>query len=317
MANINHLQTEKKSRFRLLQDFRDHKVLWLMFLPIILFFVVFSYIPMVGIYLAFTRFDFNLGFFQSPFVGLKNYEYLFKSGILLSLVRNTILYNLAFLFLGNLFQLACAVFLSDLKNRAFVKTSQSIIFLPYFISMVLVGLFAYNLFNIDNGFVNTALSALGLSKYNFYNSPQAWPPIIVAVNVWKGLGYGSIVYLSAITTIDSQFYEAARIDGATKWQQIRYVTLPILKPTIALLLMFSLGGILKGQFELFYQLVGTNGLLYSTTDIIDTYVYRSLTVNFDVGMGSAAGVFQSVFGFILIVVVNTIVKHKNEEYALF
>ena len=198
-----------------------------------------------------------------------------------------------------------------------MKTSQSIIFLPYFISMVLVGLFAYNLFNIDNGFVNTALSALGLSKYNFYNSPQAWPPIIVAVNVWKGLGYGSIVYLSAITTIDSQFYEAARIDGATKWQQIRYVTLPILKPTIALLLMFSLGGILKGQFELFYQLVGTNGLLYSTTDIIDTYVYRSLTVNFDVGMGSAAGVFQSVFGFILIVVVNTIVKHKNEEYALF
>ena len=309
MANINHLQTEKKSRFRLLQDFRDHKVLWLMFLPIILFFVVFSYIPMVGIYLAFTRFDFNLGFFQSPFVGLKNFEYLFKSGILLSLVRNTILYNLAFLFLGNLFQLACAVFLSDLKNRAFVKTSQSIIFLPYFISMVLVGLFAYNLFNIDNGFVNTALSALGLSKYNFYNSPQAWPPIIVAVNVWKGLGYGSIVYLSAITTIDSQFYEAARIDGATKWQQFKKITFPLLMASINNVVVLSIIGGLK-VFDIVVATTG-GGPGYAT-EVFNTMIYNSYSYQ---KYGEATAGTTLLAGMILIITLctyRTIAKNEVE-----
>ena len=135
--------------------------------------------------------------------------------------------------------------------------------------------------------------------------------------VWKGLGYGSIIYLSVISGIETDYYEAARIDGATKWQQIRYLTLPMLKPTFMLLFMFNLGSILKGQFQLFYQLIGDNGLLYSTTDIIDTYVYRALTVNFDIGMGSAAGVFQSVFGFVLVITVNAIVRKLNKEYALF
>ena len=144
-----------------------------------------------------------------------------------------------------------------------------------------------------------------------------WPPIIVAVNVWKGLGYGSIIYLSTLASIDPGYYEAARIDGATKWQQVRLITWPMLKPTMVILIMFSLGGILKGQFELFYQLIGKNGLLYATTDILDTYVYRSLTVNFDIGMGSAAGVYQSVFGLILVLTVNGIVRRVNEDYALF
>lgn len=304
-------------RHPLMQSFRKQWVLWLMILPTICFFILFSYLPMAGIYFAFSRFNFQGGLFGSPFVGLDNFQYLFKSGILWNLTRNTILYNIAFILVGNFVQMVCALFFNELHKKWFTKTTQSVIFLPYFVSMVLVGVFSYNLLNIDNGFINSALKALGMATYNFYIKADAWPPIIVAVNVWKGLGYGSIIYLSALTSIDPGYYEAARIDGATKWQQVRCITWPMLKPTLMILIMFSLGGILKGQFDLFYQLIGKNGLLYSTTDIIDTYVYRSLTVNFDIGMGSAAGVYQSVFGLILVLTVNTIVRKVNDEYALF
>lgn len=299
------------------QPLLKNKTLWAMLTPSIIYFIVFAYIPMCGIWLAFTKFDFRLGFFKSPFVGLSNFTYLFKSGIFARLLKNTILYNLAFLLAGNVMQIICSVFLSELKNRRFVKLSQSLIFLPYFISYVLIGLFSYALFNVDNGVINTILRSMGLEEYNFYLKPEAWPFIIVAVQVWKGLGYGSVVYLSVISGIDQEIYESARIDGATKWQQITRITLPMIKPTFVLLVMFNLGSILKGQFQLFYQLIGNNGLLYNATDIIDTYVYRALTVNFDIGMGSAAGVFQSVFGCILVLTVNAIVKHYNEELALF
>lgn len=296
---------------------QKNKTLWLMLSPTLLYFIIFAYIPMAGIWLAFTKFDFRLGFFKSPFVGLKNFEYLFKSGILTRLLRNTILYNLAFLIGGNLAQMAAAVFLSDLKNKKFVKISQNIIFLSYFVSWVLVGLFAYALFNVDNGVINSMLRALGVKEYNFYLKPNAWPPIIIFFQIWKGLGYGSVIYLSVITGIDQSIYESARIDGATKWQQVRYITLPMIKSTFILLIMFNLGSILKGQFQLFYQLIGNNGVLFNTTDIIDTFVYRSLTVNFDIGMGSAAGVFQSVFGCILVLSVNALVKRINKDLSLF
>ena len=272
---------------------------------------------MIGIWLAFTKFDFRLGFFKSPFVGLNNFEYLFRSGILARLLRNTILYNLAFLFGGNIAQMICAVFLSDLKNKRFVKISQNIIFLSYFISWVLVGLFAYALFNVDNGVINSVLRSWGLKEYNFYLKPNSWPPIIIFFQIWKGLGYGSVIYLSVISGIEQDIYESARIDGASKWQQVFYITLPMIKPTFILLIMFNLGSILKGQFQLFYQLIGNNGILFNVTDIIDTYVYRSLTVNFDIGMGSAAGVFQSVFGCILVLSVNAIVRHFSKDLALF
>ena len=301
----------------LLSGVRKHSVLWLMLLPVLIYFIIFSYLPMCGIWLAFTRFDFRLGFFKSPFVGFDNFRYLFESGIFFRLLRNTVLYNAAFILCGNMMQVICALFLNDLGNRRFVKTSQSLIFLPYFISYVLVGLFSYALFNVDNGLINTTLRSLGLEEYNFYLEPNAWPFIIVAVQGWKGLGYGSVVYLSVMSSFDQEIYESARIDGATKWQQVHKLTLPMVKPTFMLLVMFNLGSILKGQFQLFYQLVGNNGLLFNTTDIIDTYVYRSLTVNFDIGMGSAAGVFQSVFGCALVLIVNALVRRHDKDLALF
>lgn len=228
--SVASMQRDRRS---LLDSFRQHKVLWIMLIPALVYFIVFCYTPMAGIWLAFTRFDFRLGFFGSPFVGLDNFQYLFKSGILWQLVRNTVLYNLAFLIIGNILQIVCAIFLSELMNKLFVKISQSVIFLPYFISMVLVGLFSYALFNVDNGLINTVLRSLGLQDYNFYLNANAWPPIIIAFQVWKGLGYGSIIYLSVISGIETDYYEAARIDGATKWQQIRYLTLPMLKPTVS------------------------------------------------------------------------------------
>ena len=288
-----------------------------MLAPVILYFIIFSYLPMAGIWLAFTKFNFRQGFFKSPFVGFKNFEYLFKSGILFRLLKNTVLYNLAFLIGGNVAQIICAVFLSELKNKTFVKVSQNVIFLPYFISWVLVGLFSYALFNVDNGVINSIFRSLGFQSFNFYLKPNSWPPIIIFFQIWKGLGYGSVIYLSVISGIEQDIYESARIDGATKWQQVKYITLPMIKPTFILLIMFNLGSILKGQFQLFYQIVGNNGILFNVTDIIDTYVYRSLTVNFDIGMGSAAGVFQSVFGCILVLSVNAIVKHFNDDLALF
>lgn len=288
-----------------------------MILPTLVFFVVFSYLPMAGAYFAFTKYDFRKGYFASPFVGFANFEYLFRSGILGALTVKTLLYNIAFILLGNLCQIVCALFLNDLGSRKFVRVSQTVIFLPYFISMVLVGVFSYNLLNIDNGFINTALRALGAQPFNFYMTPGVWPFIIVIAHVWKGLGYGMIIYLSALTGIDQEIYQAARIDGANKWQQITGITIPLLKPTAILLIMFSLGSVMKGQFDLFYQLVGKNGVLYDMTDIIDTYVYRSLTVNYNIGMSSAAGLYQSVFGFVLVMTVNALVRRHEASYALF
>ncbi|GAB2701313.1 ABC transporter permease [Paenibacillus thermoaerophilus] len=294
-----------------------NKLMFLMVAPALLFFIVFSYLPMAGVYLAFTKFTFEGGIFGSPFIGMENFRFLYQSGTLWNLTKNTVLYNLAFIFIGNFLQLACAIFLSQIGNKYFIKTTQSILFLPFFISWVLVGAFVFNLFNSDTGVVNTLLKQLGMQPYDFYLNTAPWKYIIVFFHVWKGLGYGTVIYLAAIMSISDEYYEAAEIDGANIFQQIRSITIPLLTPTFVLLIIFSLGGILKGQFDLFYQIIGNNGILYDATDIIDTYVYRSLAVNFDIGMGTAAGLYQSFFGFLLVVFVNWIVKKIREDYALF
>ncbi|GIP58328.1 ABC transporter permease subunit [Paenibacillus woosongensis] len=305
--------SEKRS---FLKELNKNRTLFLMIAPTLLFFIIFSYIPMIGVYYAFTNFDFEGGLFGSEFVGFKNFEFLYKSGILWNLTKNTVLYNLAFLIIGNIMQIISAIFLAQLASKWFKKTAQSLMFLPYFLSWVLVGAFVFNMFS-DLGVVNTLLKQIGLQPYDFYLNAAPWKYIIVFFNVWKGIGYGTIIYLAAIMGISDELYEAAKIDGANIFQQIRSITLPLLKPTFILLILFSLGGILKGQFDLFYQIIGNNGLLYDATDIIDTYVFRSLTVNFDIGMGTAAGLYQSFFGFVLIMTVNYIIKKTREEYALF
>lgn len=310
--------TKKKGSF--IKDLKKDRTLYLMILPAICMFIVFAYLPMIGVYYAFTKYNFRGGLFGSPFIGFKNFEFLFKGGshaIIWTLTKNTVLYNLAFIFIGNLMQIATAVVLSELVGKLYKKFAQSVMFLPYFISFVLVGAFVYNMFNFEYGSVNTLLQSFGKESINFYGSPGYWKYILVFFNVWKGLGYGSVVYLAAIMGIDREMYEAADIDGCNIFQKIRYLTLPLLKPTFIMLLLFSLGGILRGQFDLFFQVIGNNGALFQATDIIDTYVYRSLAINFDVGMGTASGLFQSFFGLIIILTVNFIIKRVNDDYALF
>lgn len=305
----------KKKGF--LHELVTNRVMFLMLLPALLFFLVNSYFPMVGIYYAFTRFDFNTGLFDSPFVGFENFKYLWTSGVLMKLTINTLGYNAAFIVLGNVLAIACAVLLSELRVKWFKKLTQSVMFLPYFISFVILSVIAYNLFNYESGFLNTALKQLSLNPIDVYNTPWIWVILIILFYLWKNLGYSMVIYLASITGISDEYYEAAKMDGANIFQRIWYITLPMLKNTFVMLLLFALGSIMKGQFDLFYQLIGNNGVLYNATDILDTYVYRSLKVTFDIGMATAAGLYQSMFGFILIMTVNYIIRRINDEYALF
>lgn len=311
MGNMkNNLVTLKRELVR-------KRVLFLMILPTIVFFIIFAYVPMPGAYVAFVDYKMRKGIFGSQFVGLKNFEFLVKTGDLWRITKNTLLYNLAFMFIGHFTQVTLAIMISELKCKWFKKLSQSVILLPYFISMVIVGFFAYNLFNYNYGFINGIITSLGFDRHDFYSDQGIWKYIIVAFNIWSGTGYGMIVYLASITGIDSEIYEAATIDGATLMQRIMYITLPLLKPTVILLVLFSLGGILKGSFDLFYNLIGTNSVLYPQTDIIDTFVFRSLAGQFNFSQGAAVGFYQSVFGLLLVLTVNAIVKKVDPESALF
>ncbi|MBN1777545.1 MAG: sugar ABC transporter permease [Clostridiales bacterium] len=288
-----------------------------MCLPAILFFISFSYIPMPYSYIAFTKFNYVKGIFGSPYIGFKNFAFLFTSGQLTLLLRNTILFNLAFILLGNFFQIAFAILLNEVQSHRFKKLTQSMMFLPYFISPVLVSLLVYNLINYDYGFISSIVRTTGGIMPKLYSQAGAWPFIIVAVNLWQTTGYGTIIYFAAITSIDESMIEAATVDGANGFQRIRYIMLPSLKPTVIILLLFAMGGIIRGNFGLFYNLVGNNSVLFKTTDIIETYVYRALMNNFNFSQGSAVGLFQSVVGFGIVLVANTVVRRIEPDYALF
>ena len=310
----DQLSYKKPSFWRLLVQ---HRTLILMCTPAIIFFFVFSYMPMPGAYIAFTNFQYNKGIFGSPFIGLQNFKFLFMSGQLTLLLKNTVLYNIAFILLGNLLQLMFAILLNEVACKWFKKTTQSMMFLPYFISDVLVSLLVYNLLNYDYGFISNMVRNVGGEMAKVYQMPNAWPIIIVLVNLWKGTGYGTVVYFAAITGMDTSMMEAAQIDGANGFQRIRYITLPTLKPTVVILFLFAIGGILKGNFGLFYNLVGNNSMLFKTTDIIETYVYRSMMNSFNFAQSSAVGLFQSVVGFFIVIGANAFVKKLDPDYALF
>ncbi len=314
--NNSQIATVKQKTF--FEKVRDNKTLIFMCLPAILFFIIFCYCPMPGAYIAFTDFNYKSGIFGSKFVGFNNFKFLVQSGSLWLLTKNTILYNVAFIVLGNVLQIFVAILLNEVKNKIFKKMSQTIMFLPYFISAVLVGLLAYNVLNYDFGFLNSIIKLFGGDPIKVYSMPNVWPIIIVIVNLWQQTGYGSIVYFASICGIDSSIMEAAEVDGANILQRIRYIILPSLKPTAIILFLFAIGGIMKGNFGLFYNLVGSsNSMLFPTTDIIETYVYRTLMNNFNFANSAAVGLYQSVFGFVIVMVCNGIVKKIDKESALF
>jgi len=299
------------------KSIKDSRMLLVMCAPAILFFLVFNYGPLPGVWIAFTNFNYHDGIFGSPFVGFKNFDFLIKSGQLWTLTRNTVLFNLAFIVLGNVLQIAIAIMFNEVRLKFFKKVTQSVMFLPYFISVVLVGVIAFNLLNYDTGALNALIKATGGDPIKIYSMAGAWPLIIILVHLWQSTGYGSIVYFAAIMGIDKGLFEAAAIDGASAWQRIRYVILPSLKPTFIILLLFSLGGIMHGNFGLFWNLIGNNASLFSTTDIIETSVYRMVMSQNNFTTSTAVGLYQSLFGFAIVMIANWTVRKMNKDYALF
>ena len=308
---------KRKSDLTFWQKVVRNRTLLLMCIPAVIFFFMFNYMPLPGIYVAFVKYNYRDGIFGSRFIGLDNFKFLATSGELWNLTKNTVLYNLAFILLGNALAVFVAILLNELQSKMFKKVSQTILFLPYFISQVLVGLLVFNLLNFDTGFVNSVLTSMGLEKWQPYSDPKVWPVLLVVIYLWQQTGYNSVVYFASIMGIDGEMMEAAKVDGAHGFQRIRYIILPSLKPTIVILLLFALGGIVKGNFGLFYNIIGTNPILYPTTDIIETYVYRATMTNFNFSTASAVGFYQSVVGFVIVMTVNYIVKKIEPDYSLF
>lgn len=294
-----------------------NRVFLLMLLPAVIYTLVFSYYPMTGIVLAFKKYNYAGGIWGSPWNGLDNFKFFFKSGQAGLVTRNTVLYNALFIVVNTIMQMAVAIFLTEIRSKRYRKVTQSMMFLPYFISWVIVGVMAFNIFSSDYGFLNRLIVSLGGEKIQFYTTPKVWPFILLFFNVWKNIGYGSVMYLAALMGIDTSIYEAAEIDGANAFQRIRKITIPMIMPTTIILFLLSVGGIFRGNFDMFYNLVGNNGLLYNYTDVIDTLSFRALISSNDFGMAAAIGLFQSVLCFITVLIVNKLVSIYDRDYSLF
>jgi len=292
--------------------------LYLMLVPGAVYLIINNYLPMAGLVIAFKKINYSLGIFQSPWVGLDNFTYLFSNNDALNAIRNTILYNLAFIFLGNLMAITVAIAL-DLASSKFLKNFSQVVFLiPFLLSTVIVSYIVFAFLSPSNGFVNNSiLPVFGIEKaIKWYNEARYWPFILTLVFLWMSFGYSSIIYYSSVISIDKTYYEAAVMDGASAWQQIIYITLPILKPTIITLVLLAVGRICYSDFGLFYLIPQHSGLLYSTTQTIDTFVYRALLELNDVGRSAAAGFLQSLVGFVFVFGANWLVKRLDRDSAL-
>jgi len=301
----------------LLGDLLRNRTLYLMILPAFVFFLVFSYVPMAGIIVAFKSYSYRDGIAGSPWVGFDNFQFFFQSGKAWLVTKNTVMYNFIFMIVNNVLELTFAIVLFELAGKYLKRFLQSVIFLPYFISWVVAGAIAYNMFNFEFGAINTLLKSIGLSPVNFYNTPGLWPYILVYFSAWKTVGYGTVVYLASIAGIDTEMYEAAKIDGASLMQRIVHITVPSVMPTMIILLLLKVSQIARGDFGMFYQLIGSNGLLYDKTDVIDTFSFRALLDLQEFGMAAAVGVYQSVLCFAIILMTNVAVKKVRNESALF
>lgn len=273
---------------------------------------------MFGMIIAFKDINFSKGILGSDWIGFKNFEYLFKTRDAFIITRNTILYNMLFIIINTLGALTVAILLNEIRKKFFQRFYQSIVILPYLISMVIVSYLVFAMISSDTGFINQSILPLfGIEPISWYSSKQYWPYILTIVNIWKGIGFLSVVYLASIISIDTEYYEAATLDGATKFQQIRSITIPLIAPVITMMTLLAVGRIFHSDFGLFYQVPMDSGILADTTNVIDTYVYRALMNLGDIGMSSAAGVYQSVVGFILVIISNYAVRKFSRDNALF
>lgn len=297
---------------------RHNIPLYLMFLPGAIYLLINNYIPMAGLVIAFKQVNWNKGILKSPWVGFSNFEYLFKTKEAWNITRNTLGYNIIFIILGTVIAIAVAILLNEITSMLLKKTYQTVILLPYLISMVVVSYLVYAMLSSENGFVNLSiLRPLGKQEISWYTESKYWPALLIIIYIWKTFGYNCILYYATLVGIDRGYYEAAVIDGASRWQQIRHITLPELVPTIITLTLMSIGKIFYSDFGLFYQVPMDSGPLYDVTNTIDTYVYRGLIRQNNVGMSSAAGFYQSIIGFVLVLLANYAVRRISKENALF
>lgn len=291
--------------------------------PGALWLLLLRYLPMFGIVLAFKDYrafkpnTFWNNILKSDWVGFKNFEFLFRSPDTGRIIGNTLLYNLTFIVLGLVIAVAFAIMLNELTSRFAAKTYQTLMFFPYFLSWVVASYFLLAFLDTASGMVPNLQKLAGQDVIDWYQSPQYWPALLIGANLWKNIGYSTVLYLAAITGIDRAQYEAAAVDGATKWQQIRHVTLPNLRTMIIILFILNVGKIFNADFGLFYNVPLNSGSLYSTTQVIDTYVYRAYMNSGSVGMSSAAGLLQNVVGFVCIIAANTVVRRFDPDSSLF
>ena len=318
MSVSNAVQPRTGGKLRtFVQDLRKNRVYLCLLIPAIAYVLIFSYTPMVGVIMAFKRYNFAQGLFDSPWVGLNNFKFLVASNKLWPLTRNTLLYNIAFIVVGIVMEVGFAVIINEMRCKWFKKIFQSFIFLPYFISWVIASAVVQTLLDYDSGLISRTVKSLGLPMVNVYVNAAPWPFLLVFFRMWKGVGYGSIVYLSAISGIDAEMYEAAEIDGANSWQKMFKITLPNLVPTMVIMFLLACGQIFRGDFGMFYQLIGNNGVLLEVGDILDLYIYRAMAGNANLGYGAAAGLYQSVLCFATILLANFIVKKVQPDYTLY
>ena len=318
MSVSNAVQPRTGGKLRtFVQDLRKNRVYLCLLIPAIAYVLIFSYTPMVGVIMAFKRYNFAQGLFDSPWVGLNNFKFLVASNKLWPLTRNTLLYNIAFIVVGIVMEVGFAVIINEMRCKWFKKIFQSFIFLPFFISWVIASAVVQTLLDYDSGLISRTVKSLGLPMVNVYVNAAPWPFLLVFFRMWKGVGYGSIVYLSAISGIDAEMYEAAEIDGANSWQKMFKITLPNLVPTMVIMFLLACGQIFRGDFGMFYQLIGNNGVLLEVGDILDLYIYRAMAGNANLGYGAAAGLYQSVLCFATILLANFIVKKVQPDYTLF
>lgn len=312
-----HLQRRRGFVLNAAKEIGKNRYLYLLALPGILYMIVFAYVPMFGHLLAFKNFRLSEGLWGSEWVGFKNFEFFFYGKDWLPVTLNTLFLNGLFLIFGIGSAVVLAIFLNEVTNRFFKKLSQSFIFLPYFISWLVVSMMTQTLFSTSEGMLNRLLRQMGSEGVDWYLTPEVWPYILTIIFVWKVAGYNSIIFLSAITSISSDYYESAKIEGATRWQQMRYITLPLLRPIILMLVLLGIGRIFYGDFGMIYAIVGDIGVLYPTTDVIDTYAFRALRQMGNFSMSSAVIVYQSVMGLITIVIFNAIAKKIDADARLF
>ncbi|WP_394926781.1 ABC transporter permease [uncultured Robinsoniella sp.] len=306
---------EKRKRGRVSR--RKNTTLTIMALPAAVILFLFSYVPIAGLIIAFKDFRYDKGFLGSDWIGFKNFEFFFKSNDAWVVLRNTIGLNVLFIGITLVVSVAIALMMNEVRSRKMIKVTQTIMFFPYFMSWVVVGYLLYAYLHHDYGIINQLLQFFGLHSISWYARSQYWPVILTFMYAWKMAGYYSVIYYAGLMGIDDTYYEAAALDGASRWQMVWKITLPMLKGIIIVMVILQVGRIMYADFGLFFNLTRDQGALYATTDVLDTYIYRALRVTGDIGIGSAVGCFQAVVGFILIMGSNLVVRKMDKDSALF